>query len=312
MIKRNHIRHFLAIADAGSFVHAAARLHITQPTLSTSIAELERLVDARLFVRDRRRIRLTEAGGAFLPIARDLERGFRAADSFARGGTLDALEWPSLRLGVIRSIAEPILAAIVEVLAADFGIEMIEGTDYELRGALASGRIHCALTLLREAEAGLLAHRLWSEPYVMMASTRHPLAGRASIDPEELASDIMIARRSCEILEETSRFFTRIGVRPRFALRGDSDARCMAMVAAGLGITTAPASLAVPETVSLPLTGYDFQRTVGLVYDPAWLGHARDGLLSRLDDAVAAVLAPVMKAGCLTCENPMAWCRCDP
>ena len=44
MIKRNHIRHFLAVADTGSFAQAAARLHITQPTLSVGIAELERLV----------------------------------------------------------------------------------------------------------------------------------------------------------------------------------------------------------------------------------------------------------------------------
>ncbi|MFX9089529.1 LysR family transcriptional regulator, partial [Acinetobacter baumannii] len=62
MIKRNHIRHFLAVADAGSFVAAAARLHVTQPTLSAGIAELERLVGSRLFVRDRRHVRLTEAG----------------------------------------------------------------------------------------------------------------------------------------------------------------------------------------------------------------------------------------------------------
>ena len=61
MIKRNHIRHFLSIADAGSFAQAAARLHITQPTLSAGIADLERLTGARLFVRDRRHVRLTAA-----------------------------------------------------------------------------------------------------------------------------------------------------------------------------------------------------------------------------------------------------------
>lgn len=262
MIKRNHIRHFLAVADAGSFVAAAARLHVTQPTLSAGIAELERLVGSRLFVRDRRHVRLTEAGGAFLPIARELERGFRAADSFGRSA---AREWPSLRLGVIRSIAPGQLAPIIRELGRAHGIELVEGSDYELRAALGAARIHLALTLLRPGEE---AQALWHEPYVMHVSTGHRLAGCRNVPPEELAGEIMIARRSCEILEETSRFFTAAGVRPRFALRSDSDERCMAMVAAGLGITTAPASLAVAGTRPLGVAGYAFRRSVGFVGGP--------------------------------------------
>ncbi len=267
MIKRNHIRHFLSLADAGSFAQAAARLHITQPTLSVGIADLERLVGSRLFVRDRRHVRLTEAGGAFLPIARDLERGFRVADSFGRAVEQ---QWPTLRFGVIRTVANPMLQGIVALLARDFGIELIEGTDYELRTGLASGRMHLALTLLRKRETGIVARRLWTEPYQMLVSDRHRLAGSASARAEDLASEIMIARRSCEILDDTSRFFTNAGVRPRFALRSESDERCMAMVAAGLGITTAPRSLAVPGVVALDVAGYDFERSVGLLHDPGW------------------------------------------
>jgi len=107
---------------------------------------------------------------------------------------------------------------------------------------------------------------------------------------EELASEIMIARRSCEILEETSRFFTGAGVRPRFALRSDSDERCLSMVAAGLGITTAPASLAVAGTVAIDVTGYDFTRSVGLLHDKAWPGSGED--VRGLFADIAAALRP--------------------
>ena len=72
MIKRSHIRQFLAIVEAGSFTQAAARIRVTQPTLSSGIAELERLVGTQLFVRDRKRVRMTESGARLLPIARDL------------------------------------------------------------------------------------------------------------------------------------------------------------------------------------------------------------------------------------------------
>ena len=286
MIKRNHIRHFLAIADAGSFAQAATRLHITQPTLSIGIADLERLVGSRLFVRDRRHVRLTDAGGAFLPIARDLERGFRGADNFGRGVQP---EWPTLRFGVIRTVANPMLQRIMRVLARDFGIELIEGTDYELRTGLASGRLHLALTLLRKRESGIVAHPLWTEPYQILVPEQHRLAGAGCVRPEALACEIMIARRSCEILEDTSRFFTSAGVRPRFALRSDSDERCIAMVAAGLGITTAPRSLAVPGVVGLDVAGYDFTRRVGLLHDAAWRASgSASGPASGLADTLLA------------------------
>lgn len=280
MIKRNHIRHFLALTDAGSFVAAAARLHITQPTLSSGIAELERLVGTPLFLRERRHIRLTEAGGAFLPIARDLERGFRTADSFGRD---HRLEWPSLRLGVIRSVSASDLRWIVRIISQDHGVEMIEGTDYELRSALSAGRIHLALSLLREKETNLSCNRLWSEPYKMIVHANHRFATRDEVAPDELAGDIMIARRSCEILEETSRFFTSAGVRPRFALRSDNDERCLAMVAAGLGITTAPQSLAVAGTQAINVKGYNFSRSIGLIHDPAQRTGVED-VVSKIAD----------------------------
>src|SRR3546814_15107498 len=75
----------MRISDWSSDV-CSSDLHnrVTQPALSTGVAELERLVGTQLFIRSRRQIRLTEAGGRFLPIARELERGFRAADGFGR------------------------------------------------------------------------------------------------------------------------------------------------------------------------------------------------------------------------------------
>lgn len=282
MIKRHHIRQFLGVADAGSFVQAAARLHITQPSLSAGIAELERLVGTRLFVRNRRLVRLTEAGGAFLPIARDLERGFRAADSFGRAVVPD---WPTLRLGAIRTIAAAGLRAVVAPLLGAYGVEVIEGSDHDLRGNLASGRIACALTLLRDVEHGLVTYPLWDEPYRMFVPVGHRLAHGGEVAPEDLASEIMIARRACEVLEDTSRFFTSVGVRPRFALRSESDERCLAMVAAGLGITTAPVSLAIAGTVAIDVAGYAFRRTIGLLCDS---GFAQDLTARGLVDVIAA------------------------
>lgn len=282
MIKRAHIRQFLAVVDAGSFTQAALRIRVTQPALSAGVAELEKLTGAPLFIRNRRQIRLTEAGGRFLPIARDLERGFKAADDFGRDSDRSVTE---LKFGVIRSAPAELLQAIIAALRPGFAIEIIENSDSELRAALGSGRINMALVPLRTGEQGAHVVPLYDEPLAMFIAADHPLAGRIAVGPEELAAETMIARRSCEFLGATSRFFTRHGVRPRFALRSESDERCLRMVAAGIGITTAPVSLAIDGIVPLKVTGYDFRRELGLIVDPAWaslpdvdprLAHARD------------------------------------
>jgi DNA-binding transcriptional LysR family regulator len=286
MIKRAHIRQFLAVVDAGSFTQAALRIRVTQPALSTGIAELERLVGTPLFIRNRRQIRLTESGGRFLPIARDLERGFRAADGFGLDIETGSTE---IKLGIIRSVSSEFLHAIIAVLRPGFTIELVENTDSELRSAIGSGRINMALLTLRPGERGAHVMPLYEEPLAMFVAADHPLEGRIEVGPEELAAETMIARRSCEFLDATSRFFTRHGVRPRFALRSDSDERCLRMVAAGIGITTAPVSLAIDGIVPLKVAGYDFRRELGLIVDPAWAGlpdvaprlaHARETIVS--------------------------------
>ncbi|HWV61593.1 MAG TPA: LysR family transcriptional regulator [Sphingopyxis sp.] len=286
MIKRTHIRQFLAVVDAGSFTQAALRIRVTQPALSTGIAELEKLVGTPLFIRNRRQIRLTEAGGRFLPIARDLERGFRAADGFGRDADRQAAE---LKLGIIRSAPGELLQAIAAALRPGFSIELVENSDSELRSALGSGRLHLALVALRDGERGDHVVPLYEEPLAMFVAADHPLAGRIEVAPEELAAETMIARRSCEFLDATSRFFTRHGVRPRFALRSESDERCLRMVAAGVGITTAPMSLAIEGIVPLKVAGYDFRRELGLLLAPAW--GALPEIAPRLAHALETICA---------------------
>ena len=288
MIKRSHIRHFLAVVETGSFTQAAHRIRVTQPTLSAGIAELERLVSAQLFVRDRKRIGLTDAGAHFLPIARELERGFRQADAFGHGAADD---WPQLKLGVIRTVAGPMLEAVVAELAGAFSIELVEGSDSELRSALASKRIHLALTTVGDAPGVAV---LLDEPFVMLVPEHRDFPD--AVRPEDLAAEVMILRRGCESLEATSRFFTRHDVRPRFALRSDSDERCIRMVAAGLGMTTAPLSLRGPGTRAIAVKGYDLRRVIGLRGEPGWLAEAGapfGEVVDAVRERLAGVLAPI-------------------
>ncbi|MDX3884363.1 MAG: LysR family transcriptional regulator [Sphingomonas sp.] len=274
MLDRYLLRYFLAVIDQGNFSRAAQACNVAQPTLSVGIAKLERMIGQAIFVRSNQRVELTEAGTRFLAHARRIEREFNTALQ-AMGLSTDL---PPFRLGVLTSIPGSIVAASVADTqpGSENRFELLFGSERELIGHLAKGRIDVALTLV-DRGAGRFAERpIIAEGYVLALSDSHPLAKRNEIAPEELAEETMIVRRHCEALSETSRFFTERGVRPHFALRSTNDERVLQMVAAGLGVTVVPECYA-QDGISCPrLTGFNTQRTIG------WIaGHGSEHFLAK-------------------------------
>src|SRR5690349_23983385 len=71
-VELRHLRYFVAVADAGTFTHAAQRMYVAQPTLSQQIRRLEDIVGTPLLQRRRDGVRLTEAGTVLLEESRTL------------------------------------------------------------------------------------------------------------------------------------------------------------------------------------------------------------------------------------------------
>ncbi|MBB6504289.1 DNA-binding transcriptional LysR family regulator [Sphingomonas endophytica] len=261
MIDRYHLRYFLAVVDTGNFSRAAAACNVAQPTLSVGIARLEASLGRTLFNRTNRRVALTEAGAGLLAHARAIESGFAAAERAVTG----AAAAPLLRLGVLTTIPRH---AIERWLAARSGdrVELVEGNERDLRARLARGRIDAALTILRDGDDRGAGQHLLTEGYALAIGSTHPLAGRASLSAEEIAHEPMIVRRHCEMLSETSRFFTARGVRPFFPARTTSDDRALSHVRARLGITVMPESFHADGVARVPLADFDASRDVGLVF----------------------------------------------
>ena len=69
-VELRHLRYFVAVADAGTFTHAAEQMFIAQPTLSQQIRRLEEMVGTPLLQRQREGVRLTEAGSVLLEESR--------------------------------------------------------------------------------------------------------------------------------------------------------------------------------------------------------------------------------------------------
>lgn len=157
---RRHLEYFLAVADLGSFTRAAASLTIAQPSLSQSVAALEREVGALLFERHGRGVRLTAAGEALLEPARQTVRSFRLAQEAVRSVS----EAGSGRLSIMTNTLwaiEPLAGIVGEFRGLHPGVKLIIGDPARRSDVLDAVRLGDAEFGLLEGTppAGLLAHQ---------------------------------------------------------------------------------------------------------------------------------------------------------
>ncbi|MGH6880500.1 MAG: LysR family transcriptional regulator [Hypericibacter sp.] len=265
MIDRYQLRYFLAVVDAGNFTRAAQQVNVTQPTLSVGIAKLEASLGVRLFLRNSQRVELTPAGVRLLGHARAIESEFNSLED----GTSGQGPPRTLRVGVLSTIPIRLLSDLVRTTraAADHeSLELVEGTERDLVTRLQRRRIDVALTLIRPDETRFESEFLYEEGYALATPDWHAHAGARSLSGDVLANETMIVRRNCEVLSETSRYFTERGVRPRFSFRSTNDERTVALVKAGLGVTVIPDSYAEPGLALVKLSGFNHLRRIGLLF----------------------------------------------
>ena len=290
MIDRYLLRYFLAVIDQGNFSRAADACAVSQPTLSVGIAKLERELGQTLLRRTSRRVELTEAGARFAAHARRIEAEFlvaeRAVDETPGRATF--------RLGMLATLPPALIEDFLVALrrsGSTTRLELVEAGERDLNERLGRGRIDAAVTLLRgDRPSGI---PLFSEGYALAMAADHPLAHLSVIAPEQLADNVMIVRRHCELLSETSRYFTAHGVRPFFAARTTSEDRALALVRRGLGVTVMPDCFRHPGVVRPALADFAFTRTVGVVAAP----HADPVEIERSDVVLALRQAMGAPAG---------------
>ena len=103
------LRTFLAVADTRSFTRAAARLGISQPTVSQHIRKLEQSAKRQLIARDTRDVRLTDNGDAMAGFARAILAAHAEADSYFSGSAMRG----RLRFGAADDLAITTLPRIL-------------------------------------------------------------------------------------------------------------------------------------------------------------------------------------------------------
>src|SRR5690349_15265899 len=146
-IELRHLRYFLAVAEWGHFTRAAGKLHVTQPTLSHQIKQLEEQLNQPLFDRFGRRVKLTAAGEVLLPYARRVLRELDAAQSAL--GELHGLKRGELKVGIVQTVNACVIPQIVaQFSAAHTGIKVAcsELAVEDIEAALENGRLDLGIS----------------------------------------------------------------------------------------------------------------------------------------------------------------------
>ncbi len=236
------LQYIVAVAEELSFRRAAERCHVSQPSLSAQLAQLEAALGVRVFERSRTRVILTAAGREIVERARQLlldaddlvEAGKQASDPLT--GTLG--------LGVIPTISPYLLPSVTPRLRAAFPRLTIawreDKTDLLVK-RLNEGGLEAVLLAL-EAELGDLEREIIAvDPFVLVTRPEHPLAKKTAP-----ASSADLRGEDLLLLDEGHCFRSQAlevcaTARAREAeFRATSLSTLVQMVAGGAGITLLP------------------------------------------------------------------------
>jgi DNA-binding transcriptional LysR family regulator len=263
------LRCFVAVADAGQFTSAAEKLKLAQPSLSSQISRLERVLGVTLFHRDHRPLVPTDAGLELLPLAR---RVLSSLDDVIHGVS----DIEGLRRGHVAIGATPSLgAALLPKALAKFhhrypgiSVTFLERDSVVLIEQLEAGALDLALVIMPLQHPDLEDVVLASEELVVVVPNDHPLAERRRITIADLANVPMIMlREGYDLRSATLDAFARAGVPVTVAMDGAEMGSVLSFVSAGLGAAIVPSISAsdAPDMRILHLRSPTLERQVRLV-----------------------------------------------
>ena len=255
-----HLRAFTTVAQTLHFARAAEILGISPPSLTEQVQELERQLGARLFVRSKRSVALSDAGKLFLeelrPALDQLDHAVRIARQAGRGAR------GIIEIGFAGSAA---FSGVLAQTIADWRREHpeVELHLHEMESApqveaLAKGRLD--IGFLRApviAPPGIVTARLHREPLHIALPPGHPLIDEESVPAAALAGEPFIIPNQEEGMSfhtHTMAVAQRGGFAPRLAHRGRDLIAVATLVALGLGVAVVPESLR--RTLTLPGVTY--------------------------------------------------------
>ena len=292
------LAYFLAIAEERNFTRAARRIPIAQPAISQQIHRLESELSEKLFVRDRRGIRLTPAGEALLPHAQAMLANAdhaREAVTAVRG-----LLSGRLAIGFVQPLPDRRLIGMLGAFHREhprIELKLIEDETDALLAALHTGELDAALIGLGSYDRlppKVMSRLVAREPAVAAVYPEHPLSGRSSIMLRALRDTPMVALTSSSKQRSNLEAACRAaGFAPQIVAETSDLGITVELIRQQIGVAVLPRSAleGVTTVVQLTLTRPKLDRRILLTWHPASNPPAVRALLAMAQHHLAEPVA---------------------
>lgn len=246
MMNLMHWRLMLAVADAGNITHAAAEVGMTQSGASQAIANLEDMLGAPLFTRERRQTLPTALGLRVADEARTMLDALGRIQSIAqdaRGVARSTLRLASFPM-VFSTILPPVLRRFRQLHPA-FEVVSLEASDDEVEALLAAGAVDAGVVLNPAPDRHVCP--LGQDEWMAVLPAAHPLAraGNAIYLAELAAQPFVLATGGCSVHAQSVAQDAGIAIADVRATVQDWSS-AFTLVREGLGVSLVPA-LTLPD-----------------------------------------------------------------
>ncbi len=246
----DRLRTLVTIADLGSFAAAARALHLSAPTASLHIAELEGRIGAPLLIRKRAQVVPSGVGAHLIERSRRLlAEADETLDSVSR--QVEGREG-RVRLGASTGAIAHLLPQALKILAADWpaidvSIQVLTSADTLAR--LGLGTLDIGLVALPQARPAGVRIIPWRRDPILafVPATWHP---PQHLSPQWLASRPLIVNdATTRLSRQTAEWFARAGLRPKARIELNFNDAIKSLIAAGYGAALLPheSSAALPD-----------------------------------------------------------------
>jgi DNA-binding transcriptional LysR family regulator len=239
------LRYFVAVATQGGFTRASQTLHVTQPAISRAVQALEEELGAQLLVRERRRVKPTDAGRIVLERAKAVQEALRLIEE-------EVSEVAALRRGRIRIGMPPIVGVTYFApLLAEFHhvhpgitLELREEGSHEIEALVMSGELDVGGVVLPTDEKAFETMPFVRDELRAVLHPTHPLAHRASIALRDLRDvPFVLYRPEFALHGHILEACRRAGFKPTVVSESSHWDFIVAMVAADIGVAMLPGTI---------------------------------------------------------------------
>lgn len=235
------LQYLVALAETRHFGRAAARCHVSQPTLSAQLRKLEDYLGVALIERRPRRVALTAAGEAVIERARRMLQDADDIRALARTSQ-DPLSG-QLKVGLIPTLGPYLLPRLmprVERALPRLSLLLHEYQTVPLVQRVTDGELDLAVLALPADTRNLQTRSLFAEAFLVAMPAKHRLAARRRLRTPDLAGESLLLLEEGHCLREHAlEVCARTGTEEQ-EFRATSLETLRQMVASGAGITLLP------------------------------------------------------------------------